>query len=103
MVEFIKAMREAAESNTHDYLLDDGENDDEDDAVLEAMLEAQERGYGEFEDDFDEQEEGSSRHFVDEDDEDEDDDPAVSFFGKRPHDERDEDKVAKKMKAKEAS
>jgi hypothetical protein len=99
-VEFVKAMKEAAESNTCDNS-QDGENDDGDDEVLEAMLEAQERGYGEFEDDFDELEEGSSRHNVE--DEDEDDDPAVSLFGKRRHDERDEDGVAKKMKPKEAS
>jgi hypothetical protein len=73
----------------------------DDDAVLEAMLEGQEGSYGEFEGDFDELEQSSSRR--DEDDEDEDDDPAVCLFGKRPHDERDEDGVAKRMKAKEAS
>jgi hypothetical protein len=74
-VEFIKAMKEATDSNRND------------DAVLEAMLNAEEGGYGEFEDECDDLEESSPRCYVDHDESQEDDDHAtVSLFGKRPHD-----------------
>ena len=103
-VEFVKAMKEATDSNSNGDLQDTDENDDGDDALLEAMLDAEEGGYGDFEDEFDELEESSPRCFVDHDESQEDDDhAAVSLFGKRPHDKRGEDEAAKKMKAKEAS
>lgn len=57
-VEFVKAMNEADESNSDGVACKvTGEQDgdgDSDEAVLDAMLDAEEGGYGEFRDDFDE-------------------------------------------------
>ena len=63
---------------------DDGGSDDEDEAVLEAMLDAEAGGYGEFEDDFDEIEgdEVAEEHSDEDVFDDGDDEPGL-LFGKR--------------------
>ena len=76
-IEFVKAMKETRG--------DDGNESDED--VLEAMLDAEEGGYGDFEDDFDElNEESTGLPAADEDDESDEEEveDATFLFGKRP-------------------
>lgn len=92
-VEFVKAMKETikttstAEGNGDTgvelVVTEEGDEEDEEDAVMQEMLDAEEGGYGEFQDDFDEvdgEEEYASGDNVDDDD---DENEAVNLFGKR--------------------
>ena len=91
-LEYIKAMKEdpvVGEGNDKTdkstaVNKDDGGSDDEDEAVLEAMLDAEAGGYGEFEDDFDEIEgdEVAGEHSDEDVFDDGDDEPGL-LFGKR--------------------
>lgn len=93
-VEFVKAMKEASESKANgDETNKHAEDDDDasDEAVLEAMLDAEEGGYGEFQDDFDEMNGDSpgdqdvkNADDDDGDNENEDEDGVTFLFGKRP-------------------
>jgi hypothetical protein len=91
-VEFVKAMKETDSKSGN--VVDNGKADDgdeSDDAVLEAMLDAEEGGYGEFQDDFDEMngEAPEDRGECEEehnDWEEDEADGAAFLFGKRPSD-----------------
>lgn len=107
-IEFIKAMREedlakskAADSNSLDK--NGSGSDEEDEAVLEAMLDAEAGGYGEFEDDYDdidEEDDGAGGESGDEEDDFEDDDEPGIIFGKRQnHQNMKEDGSSKKAKS----
>ena len=97
-VEFVKAMKEATESG--DMGGDKNDDDGGDEAVLEAMLDAEEGGYGDFEDDYDELDEenagGGGSYESDENDSEEDGEGVMSLFGKRPRDANDGGDVVKK-------
>lgn len=96
-VEFIRAMKEDNPVSKSKG----GENSDEedDDAVLEAMLDAEAGGYGEFEDDYDDIVEGddNAQGEPEEDDFQDNDEPCI-LFGKRASDESSKEGLAKKVK-----
>ena len=111
-IEFIKAMQEeqdpraampvdSGEADKTGATNDETGSDEEDEAVLEAMLDAEAGGYGDFEDDFDEIEgdEDAEEHAVEDGDEDfdETDDEPGLLFGKRGK-ESPENNPSKKMK-----
>lgn len=101
-VEFVKAMKEADEGVVDKGKADDGDESDE--AVLEAMLDAEEGGYGEFQDDFDEMngeapEEGDFEEEHNDCEEDEAD-GAAFLFGKRPPDTNNASSDGKRTKTK---
>lgn len=105
-VEFVKAMKEADEGKSNKN--GQADNDESDEAVLEAMLDAEEGGYGEFQDDFDEMDGETRReHDADEDDEDESEGDiegaSFSLFGKRPLDTADGHSNGKKVKEAEGT
>lgn len=102
-LEFIKAMEDRRQINCVTYTLgtssdkkskgekeetlgdeneNDEDNDDEEDAMMEEMLNAEEDGYGEFQDDFDalKEEDGSAEEVSDDG---EDEEEEVDIFGKR--------------------
>lgn len=87
-VEFVKAMKEAdsSEPSVANGKVSGQENEkNSDEEVLEAMLDAEEGGYGEFQDDFDEMNEESLGQGGSEDDDSEEEGEGESFlFGKRP-------------------
>jgi hypothetical protein len=127
-VEFVKAMNEATSEDTAESTgdplnaNDDGDNskvlasdkndaagdsdydDEEEDAVMEEMLNAEKGGYGEFADDYDEldEEEGKEQSGdFDEDDEEEDEDDddenaGLTLFGKRDVSADQEDSTTRK-------
>jgi len=90
-IEFIKAMQEeenlggdaAVEKNGAND--DENSSDEEDEAVLEAMLDAEAGGYGEFEDDFDEIEgsDAAEEHAGEDNFNESEDDESGLLFGKR--------------------
>jgi ectoine hydroxylase-related dioxygenase (phytanoyl-CoA dioxygenase family) len=83
-VEFVKAMREiATTTKAAGCAGTDDEDDDQDDAVLQEMLEAEEQGYGEFEDDYDEMDPQDEISTSENDFDDEDDAQEGGLFGKR--------------------
>jgi len=103
-VEFVKAMKEAGHNehpnaskestgieeetpkqSTVNLVVTGPEDDsDEEDAMMQEMLDAEDGGYGEFEDDYDEQiEDGESEEA--EGTVDDDDEEPTSLFGKRAH------------------
>lgn len=57
--------------------------DDEDDAVLDEMLEAEQLGYGEFQDDYDEMDPQDQDNDDEDDSDDEEDAEEGALFGKR--------------------
>jgi len=90
-VEFVKAMKEAEEENANGEAFRSTDkhsaSDENDEAVLEAMLDAEESGYGEFRDDFDEMnEESRDEQDADEDDDSDSEEGVTFLFGKRPPD-----------------
>ncbi len=116
-VEFVKAMKEqnevedkneaqtkAEESNTAEVTLQINDEDDEEDAMLEEMLNAEAGGYGEFEDDYDHLGEGDDYEGavdVDDDDDDEDEDEdeeEVDLFGTKRKIDEPESSAQKKPK-----
>ncbi|VEU34226.1 unnamed protein product [Pseudo-nitzschia multistriata] len=60
---------------------DDDDDDDDEDAMLEEMLNAEEGGYGEFEDDYDEMEGGVELENDDEEDSDDEKEGNFDLFG----------------------
>ena len=120
-VEFVKAMKEqnetintkietetnnaettsaadaAAAAQTNDD--EDDDNDDDEDAMLEEMLNAEAGGYGEFEDDYDDLEEGDdyNEDGGDHDDEEEEEEN-VDLFGTKRKSEDPESSAPKKAK-----
>ena len=88
-VEFVKAMREIVTTKKPVGCAgteDEDEDDDQDEAVLQEMLEAEEQGYGEFEDDYDEMDPQDEISNVDNDFDDEEDAEEGGLFGKRKAD-----------------
>jgi len=105
-VEFVKAMKEAGHNeclnpskestdieepspkqSTVNLVVTGPEDDsDEEDAMMQEMLDAEAGGYGEFEDDYDEQiEDGESEEDAEDGDDTvhDDDEESTSLFGKR--------------------
>ena len=109
-IEFIKAMQEdekpsgakdSGDADEADANHDETGSDEEDEAVLEAMLDAEAGGYGDFEDDFDEigGDEDAEEHADEDEDFDESDDEPGLLFGKRGKDaESPETNPSKKLK-----
>ena len=98
-VQFIKAMREESSLDTSK---DKDNSDEEDEAVLEAMLDAEAEGYGEFEDDYDNVDGGETIEGDHEADVFEDDEGTCILFGRRDsHRSSTEDGPAKKVKITE--
>jgi hypothetical protein len=107
-IEFVKAMKEADEAKPVRASKDTNGQDDgdeSDDVILEAMLDAEEGGYGEFQDDFDEMnEESPGENDANENDDSDDEENGATFlFGKRPFDVSDSKSNGKKAKTKEDS
>ena len=100
-VEFVKAMMEVVGTDqnggsTHES---DASSDDEDeDAVLEEMLDAEQQGYDEFEDDYDEIEEPDKDSAGGDDSEEEEVADEGALFGKRKAEDRSDDVANKKTK-----
>jgi hypothetical protein len=96
-VEFVKAMKEVRANETTNVdngnkakangvqlvVTEKGEYEDEEDAVMEEMLNAEVEGYGEFEDDYDELEEYNDGYAGRAESEDESEEEGVSHFGKK--------------------
>jgi hypothetical protein len=104
-VEFVKAVKEAGKdartSRTSPYK--EEEENEQEEAILEEMLEAEEKGYGEFADDYDELNSNpdNNEDYEPVDDLDDDDDDNTyegAFFGKRKDPQIDELADAKKVK-----
>jgi len=96
-VEFIKAMKEENPLSKRKAGANSDEEDD--DAVLEAMLDAEAEGYGEFKDDYDEIVGGhdNAQGQPEEDDLEDNDEPCI-LFGKRASNESSKEGLAKKSK-----
>lgn len=96
-MEFVKAMNEL---NARMRASDANEDEDEE-AMLEEMLNAEQHGYaGEFLDDYDEAHSMCSKHIIDEDsfDDDEDDVDDGALFSKRNRDSHENVEIKKKAK-----
>ena len=78
--------------------LEEGDDENDEDAMLEEMLNAEAGGYGEFEDDYDDLEEGNEYEEDDEDENEKLEGDFDLFVGKRKNEEI-ESTVNKKMKA----
>ena len=101
-VEFVKAMMEpvGADQNGGSAHLSAASGDDEDeDAVLEEMLDAEQQGYGEFEDDYDEMEQPDDDSAGDDDSEEEEEADEGALFGKRKVEGRSDASAKKKAKS----
>jgi hypothetical protein len=81
-VEFVKAMTEVTMSSDANGGFGNT-GDDEDDAVLDEMLEAEQLGYGEFQDDYDEMDPQDQDNDDEDDSDDEEDAEEGALFGKR--------------------
>ena len=77
----------------------DDEDDDYEEAVMEEMLQVETGGYGEFEDDFDEIDEGAADEGepVSDDDEDDSEEEEFDLFGKRALEDKDSE-LSKKVR-----
>jgi hypothetical protein len=108
-VEFVKAMKEMTDKSV-DFtavasdkvklvVTEEGDEEDEEDAMMEEMLNAETGGYGEFEDDFDELEDGEQEENQgEEEDSSNDEGDEVNIFGKRALESEDSN-LSKKVKA----
>lgn len=92
-VEFVNAMKETTEKTDDNkegnrktgvklVITEEGDEDDDEDAMMQEMLDAEEGGYGEFKDDFDELDE-DEEYVDDRDNEDDHEEEVVNLFGKR--------------------
>jgi Phytanoyl-CoA dioxygenase (PhyH) len=105
-LEYINAMKEEkSEPNLGgDFVKAADNNEDEEEAMLEEMLNAEKGQYGEFEDDFDETNhgyEGGGNYVGDRetDEEEDEEDEGVSIFGKRQSAQGDDSSSPKRRKA----
>jgi len=93
-IEFVKAMSEFSSRKE----LSNANEDADEEAILEEMLNAEQKGYGEFSDDYDETQSSCSQHVADADNFDEDEVDDDALFSKRNINSYENAEIRKKQK-----